>query len=383
MKIAFYSPLKPFDHKIVSGDRNIARTLIKLLKNLGHEVIIASRFRSYAKKSFEQKIILKSSKNEIDLTLNKMELEQPNLWFTYHNYYKAPDYIGPTVSEKLSIPYIILEASYAKKREVGEWKNGSRSALKSISAANALISFTKRDFIEVNKIFKDKKKNYILPPFPDTSVFYKKRTEKKILKKNFSAKFMIPENTLWILTVAMMRDENSKLESYEILSKSIKLLDQNYSLLIVGNGPKKTYVEKQFEGDINKKVFMLGEMIHSDLANLYNCCEIFAWPGVNEAFGLSYLEAQACGLPIVAGNSGGVPEIIKNNKTGILVDIKNKNPVNFSKALKKLLTDVKLRYSMSTEAENFIKSKRSLKASAAKLNKITLEVLDNYKKINE
>ena len=70
MKIAFYSPLKPFDHKIVSGDRNIAITLINLLNSLGHEVTIPTRFRSYAKKSINQKSISKKSIDEINLTLN-------------------------------------------------------------------------------------------------------------------------------------------------------------------------------------------------------------------------------------------------------------------------------------------------------------------------
>ncbi len=379
MKIAFYSPLKPFDHKIVSGDRNIAITLINLLNSLGHEVTIPTRFRSYAKKSINQKSISKKSIDEINLTLNKLEEEKPNLWFTYHSYYKAPDYIGPTICKKLSIPYIILEASYAKKRDIGEWMNGSKDALKSISAANGLINFTKRDYIEIDKIIKNKDQNYILPPFPDTSIFYNRNYKKNKFKEEFSSKYNIPENTPWILTVAMMRDDKSKLESYEILSKSMKLLNQNFSLLVVGSGPKKTYVEKQLKESINEKVFMLGEMIPLDLANLYNCSDLFAWPGVNEAFGLSYLEAQACGLPIVAGNSGGVSDVMIDKKTGILVDITNKNPVKFSKALEKLLTDTELRYNMGIEAENFILTERSLETTADKLNIILKLVSDNYK----
>ncbi len=378
MKIAFYSPLKPFDHNIVSGDRNIARSIIKLLNNLGHEVIIPSRFRSYASKSTEQKNIHKNSADEIDRILNKIEFGKPNLWFTYHSYYKAPDYIGPIISEKLSIPYIILEASYAKKRETGEWMNGSKSALKSISKANAIINFTKRDMIEIDKIFENKKQNYILPPFPDTSIFYKKNLNKISLKKQFATKFNIPKYDPWILTVAMMRNDNSKLESYEMLSKSMKLVSQKFFHLIVGIGPKKTHVEKILKDALYEKVFFLGEMGQSELADLYNCCDIFVWPGVNEAFGLSYLEAQACGLPIIAGKSGGVSEIIEHNKSGFLVDITNKNPIYFSKAVEKLLTDVILRDNMSIDAENFIHSNRSLKITSEKLNKILHIVSENY-----
>ena len=68
-----------------------------------------------------------------------------------------------------------------------------------------------------------------------------------------------------------------------------------------------------------------------------------------------------------------------DKKTGILVDITNKNPVKFSKALEKLLTDTELRYNMGIEAENFILTERSLETTADKLNIILKLVSDNYK----
>ena len=382
MKIAFYSPLKPYDHKVISGDRNIAKSLIKLFESLGHEVIIPSKFRSYAKNSEAQHSIYEKSSKEISMILDEFDNKVPDLWFTYHSYYKAPDYFGPLISKKLSLPYIILEASYAKKRSIGEWKIGSREAFKSITSANAIINFTNRDFEEINKIIRHKSQNYILPPFPDTSIFYKKDLDKNIFKKNFSSKFSIPESAPWVLTVGMMRDDDSKLASYEILSKSMNLLNQDYYLLVVGDGPKKTYVKKLLKEAINEKVFFLGEMKPIDLANLYNCCDIFAWPGVNEAFGLSYLEAQACGLPVVAGNSGGVSEVINKNKSGFLVDITDKNPLNFSNAVEKLITDSNLRYNMGIAAENFINRDRTLETTAEKLNNILFMVLNNYKNLN-
>ena len=86
MKIAFYSPLKPFDHKIISGDRNIAKLMIKLFEHLGHEVIIPTKFRSYTKNSTSQNSIYKKSSQELDTILEKIQNKIPDIWFTYHNY---------------------------------------------------------------------------------------------------------------------------------------------------------------------------------------------------------------------------------------------------------------------------------------------------------
>ena len=163
----------------------------------------------------------------------------------------------------------------------------------------------------------------------------------------------------------------------------MKLLKKDYYLLVVGDGPKKTYVEKLLKKSINGKVFLLGRMKPIDLANLYNCCDIFAWPGINEAFGLSYLEAQACGLPVVGGNSGGVSEVINNTKSGFLVDIYNKNPLNFSTAVEKLITNANLRYNMGIAAENFIITDRTLETTAEKLSDILFMVLNNFKNSNK
>ena len=57
---------------------------------------------------------------------NNDKIAKPHAWFTYHLYHKAPDWIGPRISETLKIPYIIAEASYAAKQSGGPWDSGLR-----------------------------------------------------------------------------------------------------------------------------------------------------------------------------------------------------------------------------------------------------------------
>ena len=68
------------------------------------------------------------------------EAMRPQLWFTYHVYYKAPDWLGPAISEALGIPYVIAEASYAEKRAGGSWATGHEAAADAIGRARLIIS---------------------------------------------------------------------------------------------------------------------------------------------------------------------------------------------------------------------------------------------------
>jgi glycosyltransferase involved in cell wall biosynthesis len=65
-------------------------------------------------------------------------------------------------------------------------------------------------------------------------------------------------------------------------------------------------------------VFLLGARPRETLPEIAAACDLCVWPAVNEAFGMALLEAQACGLPVVAGAWGGVPAIIVDGKTGWL-----------------------------------------------------------------
>src|SRR5258708_24281091 len=65
--------------------------------------------------------------------------ERPELWFTYHLYYKAPDWLGPAVSEALGIPYVIAEASYAPKRAHGPWAFGHEGSAAAIRKAALVL----------------------------------------------------------------------------------------------------------------------------------------------------------------------------------------------------------------------------------------------------
>ena len=122
MHVAFYAPMKPPSAPAPSGDRAVARLLIRALELGGHSVDLASSFRTReptgdaARQDRLRRIGGRLAARLVRRYRAAQEPDRPAAWLTYHLYYKAPDWLGPAVAEALRIPYLVAEASHAPKR---------------------------------------------------------------------------------------------------------------------------------------------------------------------------------------------------------------------------------------------------------------------------
>lgn len=98
-------------------------------------------------------------------------------------------------------------------------------------------------------------------------------------------------------------------------------------LLIAGDGPMRGTLEGMIQVlGLQKNVTLLGAMSDQDIDDLYALAEVFALPnrempdGDTEGFGLVFLEANACGKPVVAGQAGGAPDAVTHQVNGLTVD---------------------------------------------------------------
>jgi len=144
VRVAFYAPLKPPGHLIPSGDRHIARLFLEALRRAGHQPSVASRLRSFdgSGDTRHQAWIAALARRTAERLVRDWRQnpdDGPQVWFTYHLYYKAPDWLGPEVSAALDIPYVIAEASYAAKRAGGPWASGHCAVEQALHQADAVI----------------------------------------------------------------------------------------------------------------------------------------------------------------------------------------------------------------------------------------------------
>ncbi len=324
MNIAFYAPMKSPRSPRPSGDRKIAGLFISALQLAGYNVELASEYRSWeGKGELDQQNRIRQEAEKIGQNLVSHYLalpprKRPDAWFTYHLYHKAPDWVGPMVCEKLEIPYILAEASVADKQAGGPWDLGFRASVKAVGQARLIFNLNPEDEGGLRAIHNQQCK--LVPLLPFLAIKPDQKTQKNSIRQQLAAQLKIDPDKYWLLCVAMMRDD-SKRDSYEQLARAASLLQRkDWLLLIIGDGPAEQIIRDYFRFDLDRRVCFFGKRNAEFIGEIMTAADLFVWPAINEAYGMVPLEAMANGLPVIAGNSGGIHQLVDHQNTGILVD---------------------------------------------------------------
>jgi glycosyltransferase involved in cell wall biosynthesis len=372
MRIAFYAPLKPPGHATPSGDRRVAILFIEALRRAGHEVELASDFRSLdmagdrARQAELRATGTAIARQLAARWLSEPQTRRPQLWFTYHVYYKAPDWLGPETSAALGVPYVIAEASYASKRAAGPWALGHEAARTAITRADLVLAASRHDLAGLRPLVPSPGQLIQLPPFLDALPFEEASRRREVHRRRLAAAHGLDPGRPWIIVAAMMRP-GDKLASYRELAAALALLvDLPWQLLVAGDGPARREVAAALQGAAGERVCFLGELGESDLAQVYAAGDLFAWPAVNEAYGMAMLEAQAAGLPVVSCRVRGVPDVVCDGESGLLVE--PEDPAALAGGVRAVLLDPARRAALGREALSWVRRERSLDAAARRLD---------------
>jgi glycosyltransferase involved in cell wall biosynthesis len=181
-----------------------------------------------------------------------------------------------------------------------------------------------------------------------------------------------------VLTVGRWRADERYKGMDTLITALPRLLTRwpELQLAAVGDGDDREWLEDLAdETGVHRHVHFLSRLSYAELAACYGHCDIFALPSRGEGFGLVYLEAMACGKPVIGGAHGGAPEVIEDGKTGYLVP--HGDAAQLATAIETLLKDPQLREEMGRRGRQRVENEFRFSVFAKSLRKILRELCES------
>ena len=366
--IAFYAPLKSPDHPIPSGDREIARLMMRALRLAGYSVTLVSEVISYQKRPSQELY----DKRRADVAAEEERITRlwqtdpdaaPDVWFTYHPYCKSPDWLGPGLSQRFDIPYVTAEACRTNQGGADDWLKGRSAVQDAVRKADANFVLKDSDWRYLETVLPDMKTAIRIPPFIDLSQ-----------QPRRSGNRGAPNKPPVILAAGMMRP-GAKAKSYQWLAQALeRVMDLDWTLVVAGDGPERDTIAGQLKFAGNERIRFLGSVAHEDMFGLMDRSDLFLWPGVGEAIGLVYLEAQSRGLPVVAFETAGVPLVVESGVGGLLSEADDVNAL--SRSVRKLLNDAALRDQLGKRGHDYVRDRHDVRAVARTFKSVIDSVVE-------
>ena len=207
------------------------------------------------------------------------------------------------ISAKYNIPLVITEHSSLKYAKYVK-KSYERYIFDSYKAADCLITVGTGLKEEINSYVDREIK--VIPNMVDLNLF------------NMDMEYCDTENnnTFKFFSCAFL--EEGKGMEYLIRAFARVFRDEDVSLRIGGDGSTREFLENlSKELQIDKKITFLGALSREEVSKEMKKCDAFALPSEHETFGVVYIEALACGKPVIGAYNGGAEDII-NEKNGII-----------------------------------------------------------------
>ena len=243
-----------------------------------------------------------------------------------------------------------------------------RKIIKDVDKLGYLGAFTKN---EISKATTEVNKLVQIAPGIDTNYFQPKKPNPALI-----ARYQL-EGRRVIVCVARLVHRKGQDQLIKALPSILEKFPDTI-LLIVGQGPIEQMLRNSARQlGVTHKVIFTGRVPHSDLADYICLGEVFAMPVRSrffgfevEGLGIAYLEASACGLPVVVGNSGGATDAVIDQVTGLLVDGTNVNEI--TDAICRLLADPAKSQAMGQAGRGWVISDWQLSNWSTKFNNLLI-----------
>jgi glycosyltransferase involved in cell wall biosynthesis len=144
-------------------------------------------------------------------------------------------------------------------------------------------------------------------------------------------------------------------------------------LVIAGEGRERNRLLQLSEEHFPGRVRFVGKIPRNEMYRFYSAGDIFAFPGIRESLGMVFLEAQSCGIPVVAFANGGIPEVVRDGETGFLVPLYDSD--RFAKAIEFLLTKRDIRQKMGQTAQVHVRESHDINRNYKEIKKVLEDIV--------
>ena len=265
---------------------------------------------------------------------------------------------------------------YAHGEEITTWSRSPKRlramkfAYRHADRVIANSEFTHQKLVELGV---DQNKIELIYPGVDTSRFFP--TEKP---DDLMSSLNVDSSCKIILSVGRLSRRKGFDNTIKALGEIYKKENVNFCYILIGVGEDRDYLENiALESGVYEQVRFLGHVSVEDLPRWYNTCDLFVMPnreidGDTEGFGMVFIEAGACGKPVIAGRAGGTGDAVIDGLSGFRVD--GENTESIGKAILELLDNPSLRIKFGEQARRRIQFDFCWEAVAEKTNSLMMRL---------
>jgi glycosyltransferase involved in cell wall biosynthesis len=216
-------------------------------------------------------------------------------------------------------------------------------------AAQRILSVSRLDIPRIESWGVDRDKIEYVPNGVDSTKF---APVSPIVKERLRTELGYPKDRIVVLFLAYLRAAKGVDVFLGAIEKA-RRIDPDLFFVIAGDGPLKDYVRTEIEAsNLGVSVRMLGFVEEELLPSVYASADIYVLPSFLEGMPVSLLQAMSCGLPVIATPVGDVPEIVKDNVNGIIVNVGSS--LELSEAIVRLGRDAHLRDCMGAASRKTV-----------------------------
>lgn len=296
----------------------------------------------------------------------------------------AQDLLSPAaylISKKYNVPYIVN--FHSAGFDSPEWRKGFLPFLL------PLVKYAVKSADRVRVVSKTVKKNLshykvkgieVIPTPVDLELFanFSDKEAVRIIRSKYDAEYIVLTDG----RLEEVKDISTLFMAFKELlihcRKENKSKAERVRLLIIGTGSLKDRLIKESENlGISRYVVFIGSVDFDRLPLYYHACDVFVLTSKSESLGKVILQASASGKVVIATKTEGAKSIIKNNKTGFLVDIGK--PRQIVSKIKKVLEDERLRREMGENAREYVLNNFSAEKNTVRIIDMWEEVVNDRK----